>query len=220
MTPSYEALTAVISAALDRPRAETPADRLCHAARKVLGVGGASLSLRPPTSGPRVLLSATDATASDLEDVEDVLGTGPAHLAARGESVRIDPAHAEAPWANVAAEMLWPRDLPWVAAVPLGNDGALGALLVYTDDPGTVTPLSRVDDVGLALSSILTMRSPEAWIEQGVSHAATNQAIGMLMATHRIDADTALALLRSRAISRGARLHETAGDVISAGGSE
>jgi len=52
------------------------ADRLCEAARVILGADGVWITVHD-AGALRLPLSATDDTASALEDLQDVLGEGP-----------------------------------------------------------------------------------------------------------------------------------------------
>jgi hypothetical protein len=213
-------LTAVISASVVRPAGEPPARRLCEAARAVLGVDGVSMSMLPRATGLRVVLASTGQVSDDLEAVEDVLGLGPAHVAAAGSDVLLEPGAGAAPWTSLVAEFLHRSRPPWVAAVPLRDDSnVLGVLLLHAEHPAAALWSPRwLREIAGAVGLLLAMQPP-TWLEATLDgrHAA-NRAIGMLMTTQRTDASTALAILRARAFANGARLDTTAWDVIRNGG--
>src|SRR6202043_711685 len=66
-----------LAQAVAREPAEHPLTwRVCHAAREVMGVDGASITM--DNSAPnRVILCATDMRSDMLENLQDVLGEGP-----------------------------------------------------------------------------------------------------------------------------------------------
>ena len=65
-------LASLVAVDVRRPLTE----RLCDACRQMLGGDGASVTIAVP-AGDRITLSATDADAAALEDLQEVLGEGP-----------------------------------------------------------------------------------------------------------------------------------------------
>lgn len=218
MHSSARALIALAAAVRIQPPSRPPAHRLARAARDVLRADGVSLSVLSQ-DGPRLVVDATDRTARELEAAEEILGVGPAHLAAEGADVIVDPAVAPAPWANLATELLGRPRLPWVAAVPLLAGGqAFGALLAHARGPGPLAQLGWPHDIAVALSRQLLTLPPHTWLDIDGGGTATSRAVGMLMARHRTDASTSLALLRARALAAGQHLDATARQVLGSRG--
>ncbi|NKY06045.1 ANTAR domain-containing protein [Cellulomonas hominis] len=206
------ALAALISAAVQTPQGDDRALWLCESARRVLGVDGVSLSLMRRVSGSRGLLAATDATSAAMEAADDVLGTGPTHLAAAGTRVVLRTSATAPPWSALVTLFSGTAAPSWVVAVAV-HDGTeeFGTLLVHTEHPALVQDTAWISDVAEAVVVMLTAQAAEVWLEPALAAGdSTNRAVGVLMAEHRTSATTALDLLRSRAFSAGTRLADAA----------
>jgi hypothetical protein len=198
------------------------ADRLCEASRAILGADGAWLTVQD--AGTQHLpLSATDETASALEDLQDVLGEGPCQDALRtGEPVTavisdgLDarwPEFSRAAWLRVGRLT--------IHALPMRPGGdSFGVFSVYlgpdtdwAESVGTAQFLAEV--VGAAL-----LQDPVPKPDQGAAggmwsaRAEVHQATGMVIAQLRIPADDALALLRAHAYAHDTTLAEIAHQVV------
>jgi hypothetical protein len=198
------------------------ADRLCEAGRLILSADGVWITVRDATTLP-LPLSATDDTASALEDLQDVLGEGPCRTAFHdGTQVtaivqdRTDarwPEFGRAAWHRVGALT--------IHAFPMRpGDEALGVFALYLR-PGTVwagsadTAQFLADTIGAAL-----LREPVPKLERGPvrgmwsARAEVHHATGMVIAQLRIPADDALALLRAHAYAHDTTLGEIAHQVV------
>jgi len=211
-------LAAVISAALGTPHSGGRARWLCDAAREVLDVDGVSLALPHRHAGARALLAATDDITAAIEAADDVLGIGPTYVAGAGTAVLLRPETAAPPWGALVAQFSNAPAPRWVLAVPARDrDVVVATLLVHTDRPDVVQQAQWVGEVAEAVVIMLTARQPEEWLEPALAAGdLTNQAIGMLMAEHTIDAHSALDVLRSHAFTAGSRLDVAALRVLDA----
>ncbi|MGX1560556.1 GAF and ANTAR domain-containing protein [Streptomyces sp. NPDC055506] len=202
--------------------------RLCEVAVELLPVVGASVSLR--SDGMPVQLSASNARAAHLAELQATLGDGPCQsavetgapvfacdLAAGRDAGRWPVFAQEATAAGVRA----------VYAVPLGSDAVyVGTLDLYRDSPGGLT--ARQLHVARLVAGVMTValtalargdepeaRDGEAWLSGlAADHDEVYQAVGMIMAQLGVGADDALARLRADAFARGRTALEVARDVL------
>jgi hypothetical protein len=198
------------------------ADRLCEAGRLILGADGVWITVRH-ASALHLPLSATDDTASALEDLQDVLGEGPCRTALRDgiQVTAVDEDGTDARWPEFG-RAAWHRVGPLtIHAFPMRpGDEAFGVFALYLR-PGTVfveaaeTAQLLADTIGAAL-----LRKPIPKLEVGPvrgmwsARAEVHQATGMVIAQLRIPPEDALALLRAHAYAHDTTLGEIAHQVV------
>lgn len=176
--------------------------------------------------GKAFTVGATNETAQALDDVQYAGDSGPCLSAAReGQLVRID---------DTGADTLWPEFS--TQAVGLGIHSSLSAPLTLNGENttggfnayGSTVAGFTDDDVALCESfavhaSIVVGNARVYWaaIELSRSLAAAmesraviEQAKGILMSTHRVDADDAFALLRQRSQRANRKLRTVAAEVV------
>ncbi len=205
---------------------EEPA-RLCAVAVRLLPVGGASTALS--ADGVPLLLGASDARAEWLMAVQVTLGEGPCVRAAAIGA----PVHATELTGGWDASR-WPLFAPQAAAagiraihaLPLGAGSrtpCVGTLDLYCEVPGALTrgDLRVAHTVAAATVDVLLSLARHAdgarlWPgPSAADHAEMNQAVGMVMAQLRVDADEALVRLRARAFVQGRTVRDLAHEVVS-----
>lgn len=208
---------------LSRAVAEVPPSRsraacLCEAARDLLGADGAAIAVS--NFAPiRATLCATGDIASDLEDLQDVLGEGPgqdALIVGQPVETALGPG-AEARWplfAPAAQQILGGAAV--LCSLPIRVDGdVIGTLTVFQR---AAAPLDELVDgaqvVAEAVAAIL-LRDPATTAEAiRSSRSVVHLAAGMVMEQLAVDAKAALAVLRSHAFATAAQLDEVAAAVV------
>jgi len=195
--------------------------RLCQAAVSILGADGAAITLSY-TEAARLTVCATNETAAQLEDLQDVLGDGPGPDAYRtGRMVRAELGEDESRrwWPTFAAAARAAVGPAAISALPIrpGMD-VLGVLTLYQLP---ARPLERepavaqflADAVGAAL-----LRDGGLQEDLGAgpwsSRAHVSQAAGMVVAQLGVSPEDALALLRAHAYADGASMSSIAIEVI------
>lgn len=212
-----------LAQAVARESAEHPLTwRVCHAAREVMGVDGASITM--DNSAPnRVLLCATDRRSDLLENLQDVLGEGPCRDA-------FDLGQPVQTGFDRYAASRWPQFIPAAEKI-IGANGFLWAFPMHSAGEviGTVnlyrvsaSPLvESIDGVQFLADTLATnllgdpaalaeMADASAWSSRAVVHQAT----GMLVAQLGVGVDDALAVLRSHAFATSAHLADVARAVV------
>jgi hypothetical protein len=178
--------------------------------------------------GRQSTVAATDATSTQMEEMQVVLGEGPCIDAlTRGMPVLVGDL------ARPSLAERWPAFTPAAlqagvratVAFPL-QIGAirLGAMDLYRDNP---EPLGSADLLGArifadaAVSVILDLQAkgadgalPDELAPHWASSAAVHQATGMIMAQLHIDVDSAFAALRARAFSSERHIRDVAREVV------
>jgi len=198
------------------------ADRLCEAARVMLEVDGVWISIKGGRSH-QLALSATDATASGLEDLEDVIGQGPATTAFTHDApvTAVLREQTDSRWTEFS-RAAWQRFGPLtVHAFPMHPDHQpFGVLACYLNSgtpwlpaPGTAQFLA--DTIGAALLQE-PVPEPDRGLANGMwsSRAEIHQATGMVIAQLRISAEDALALLRAHAYAHDTSLSAIAHQIV------
>jgi ANTAR domain/GAF domain len=212
-----------LAQAVAREPAEHPLTwRVCHAAREVMGVDGASITM--DNSAPnRVILCATDMRSDMLENLQDVLGEGPCRDA-------FDLGRPMQTGLDRHAATRWPQFVPAAEKI-VGTDAVLWAFPMHSagDVIGTMnlyrisqSPLVESIDAVQFLADTLAatlLREPSALAEMAdasawSSRAAVHQATGMLVAQLGVSIDDALAVLRSYAFANSAHLAHVARAVV------
>ncbi len=212
-----------LAQAVAREPAEHPLTwRVCHAAREVMGVDGASITM--DNSAPnRVILCATDMRSDMLENLQDVLGEGPCRDA-------FDLGQPMQTGLDRRAASRWPQFVPAAEKI-VGTDAVLWAFPMHSagDVIGTMnlyrlsqSPLVESIDAVQFLADTLAatlLREPSALAEMAdasawSSRAVVHQATGMLVAQLGVSIDDALAVLRSYAFANSAHLTDVARAVV------
>jgi hypothetical protein len=221
------ALTAIVA---DRPtRGELP-DRLCSACVAALPVDGVGLSLMTPREpGERMLLGASDAIGTRIEELQFELGEGPcvsAFSEARPmlvEDLQGEEAQARWPMFSRAAPATGARSL-FAFPLMIGMAG-IGVLDCHRTRTGpleqTAEALAVADAVTMALLNLQARERGQAFDRDADlfdlswrSHAVVHQATGVLAAQFGIPPDEALARLRARAFRLSRPLQQLAADVV------
>jgi len=212
-----------LAQAVAREPAEHPLTwRVCHAAREVMGVDGASITM--DNSAPsRVILCATDMRSDMLENLQDVLGEGPCRDAFDlGQPMQTGlDRHAASRWPQfvpAAEKIVGPEAVLW--AFPMHSAGdVIGTMNLYRLSHG---PLAESIDAVQFLADTLAatlLREPSGLAEMAdasawSSRAVVHQATGMLVAQLGVSIDDALAVLRSYAFANSAHLAHVARAVV------
>jgi hypothetical protein len=215
-------LSRLAQAVAREPAAHPLTWRVCHAAREVTGVDGASITM--DNSAPnRITLCATDMRSDMLENLQDVLGEGPGRDA-------FDSGQPMQTGLDVKAASRWPQFIPAAEKV-LGAEAFLWAFPMHSagDVVGTMTlyrmfpiPLAESLDTVQFLADTLAaplFRDPSALAEMAdasawSSRAVVHQATGMLVGQLGVSVDDALAVLRSYAFANSAHLTDVARAVV------
>ena len=215
-----------LASAVSKMPAEHPlAERVCAAARELLGADGASVTIDNPARH-RVTLCATDKRAGELENLQDVLGEGPCRDAFRTRlpiSTEVDR------W----AASRWPAFIPAAERV-VGPDGVLWSLPMHADSDviGTLSlyrlsgaclaePIDTAQVLADAAAAMLChdpeAQAPRTGTAGHAGHAAravVHQAVGVLMVQLCLGPDDAMTVLRAHTFAAGTQLGQVAQDVI------
>ena len=213
---------------LARAIATTPSTRalsesLCLACRDLAGADSATLTVGRTTAS-RVTLFATDDTAARLEDLQEILGEGPGHTAARsGEletcSLQDGRSAAWPQFAVAALDLVGPATL---YAVPMRPDDVVFGVMTLYQVTHAESPLAMEGSTLLRLAAATgsaLVRDPQASateLGQGPwqSRARVHQATGMIVAQLRLEPEDALAVLKAHAYAGETTLADVAGRVI------
>ena len=197
--------------------------RLCLACVRLVDADGGAITLAY-TQMERVTLCVTDRTASQLEDLQDVLGQGPGPDAYRsGETVVTslsDPAAERWPIFTQAARAAVGQAALYSFPIRPGGE-ILGVLTLYQTAPRPLRyDIAEAEFLADALGVAL-LRDPGSRAEAGIgpwsSRAQVHQATGMVIAQLGIGPDDALALLRAHAYAHATSLDAVAAQVLSRG---
>jgi GAF domain-containing protein len=168
---------------------------------------------------------STDERTNGVDQGQYAVGDGPCLTAMHDVViVRVSVDEAEARWPRFAADAR-SHDVRSFLAAPLVVRGtAIGALNLYSRSPDG---FSKVDDVlvslygsqaAIALTNARTYEGARKLSEQLqeaiTSRAVIEQAKGVLMAQHRIDADEAFGVLRTRSTRSNIKLRTVAAQVV------
>jgi hypothetical protein len=202
--------------------AEPLSTRLCDGYRRLAGAHGAALTVDYSTPS-RVTLCATNKIAGRLEDLQDVLGEGPGHSAARSGQIEVCaiPGSGTSRWSIFVEAAQDVVDEALIHAVPMHPHGSpFGVITLYEDGPGEYRALLDreelqflADVVGAALvreADDVDITSSGPW----ASRAKIHQATGMVVAQLRISPEDALSVLRAHAYGQQATLSEIAAAVV------
>jgi GAF domain-containing protein len=173
-------------------------------------------------------VAATDERAWRLDGVQYATGAGPClHAVRTGDRVLVDPAEAS----ETASE--WPAfyaaarevGLRCFVAVPLLVDGnAIGALNLFAHTDAATSRWSTDVLTLLAEQASVTLANAQRYAaattlvrqltEALESRAVIEQAKGVLMARHRVDADQAFDLLRHGSQQQNRKLRVIAAELV------
>jgi GAF domain-containing protein len=201
-------------------------NRLCAVCAEVTEMSGAGIML---LSGdrPQGSVCTTDDVAALLEDLQYTLGEGPCVDAHRQHAPVIEP------------DLVSPAALRWAAFSPAAveagaravfgfpiaaGDARIGALNLYRDRPGPLTPDQLADALvvaGIAGRAIISMQADAVPGQLAVDldaggnfHFVVHQAAGMVSIQLGVTVDEALVRLRALAFSTDRPLVDLAHDVI------
>jgi GAF domain-containing protein len=203
---------------------ETMQSILKLALRSVPGCHGASVTMLDDEGKPGTI-AATDEEASELDRRQNALRDGPCLDAARRQQVNR--------WNHREAEQRWPEFTE--VATEMGLRSYLSAGLGWAGRPLGALNLSSRDSHGfsqldegiLALftspaAAVIVIagryaeaRDLAAQLEQALrSRAVIDQAIGIVMAESRCDADQAFGTLRRASNNRNMKLRDLAAEIV------
>jgi GAF domain-containing protein len=220
MTDRPQLLARLATAVAEASAADSLTSRLCEAVRGILGADGASITVATGAV-ERVALAATDEVARHLDDLQDVLGDGPAGQAYRSaQPVVVDLRGPSGEWSGFAGSAAQRTPAVHVAAFPMrAGTGVLGVLTLYRagDEPfsGLLEEAAFLADaVGVALlhdpASTSDLGEGGSWSNRAEIHQAT----GMVVAQLAVSAKDALALLRAHAFALDQNLAQVAHAVV------
>lgn len=222
---TIQRLRTAVAAALREPRGSTePLAQVCRACVELLPVDGASVSVMTDTEH-RETMYASDETVGVLESLQFTLGEGPCFDAFRHRRpvlVADLAADSATAWPVFAAEIA-PYPVGAIFAFPLQTGAiAIGAMDLYRHQPGWLTPdelalaLRVVDLAALALLGMRHGQTDGEWLaDLPDRRTVVYQAVGMLIAEHRLPPDHALARLRGYAFASGRTVESVAADLTS-----
>ena len=208
--------------------------RICAAFVADLDVDGAAMSLLTG-SVHRETLSATDATAATLEDLQFTLGEGAClEAASTGLPVLVPDIHdrlQSARWPVFAAAVTEQTGVRALFALPLQLGMInVGVLDLYRDTPGPLLGHELRDTAAATDAAMLLLLAARTRPEHGdgtpgtdavrvdenlrIDRAEVHQATGMILVQLGIPAEDAFARLRAYAFARRRPLGDVARDVV------
>ena len=205
------------------PPATALSERLCLATRDLAGADAASITVATSTS-ERMTLFATDAIAARLEDLQEVLGEGPGHTAARSGQLEVCSVAdgASAPWPTFAMSAARLAGAATIYAVPMRPDDAVFGVLSLYQVARHDVPLALDGSTLVKLAAATgtaVVRDPDAAsedVDSGPWHsrARIHQATGMVVVQLGLDPDDALAVLKAHAYAGDTSLADVADRVL------
>jgi hypothetical protein len=196
------------------------AARLCDACTEILGADAGMLTLSSATE--RLTVRTSESAFAQIEDLQLVLGEGPAELAfAEGRTVvahidgSTDDDDAFPVFASMAAAIEGPVT---VYAVPMRPSGhVVGILTLYLRGGRLTRPLEEAEFLADAAGAALLgdpdtadVGSQPSWPQR----ARVHQATGVVVAQLGIAPADALAVLRAHAFGRASTLESVVDDVL------
>jgi GAF domain-containing protein len=186
----------------------------CHAAGITFDGGS-----RPYTT------TYSDARTLEVDQAQYDAGEGPCLEAIRtGQLHSVDVEESEARWPEFTAAARLAAIRSFLAAPLVVLDKPVGALNLYSHDQNGFEPLDEafvalLSEQAAAVLSIVerygAARDLAGQFEEAMhSRAPIEQAKGVLMARHGVDADAAFDLLRRQSQERNIRLHQVALQVL------
>lgn len=158
-----------------------------------LGVDGIAVAVIV-TAAMRDLVYSSDDVATQIDELQFTLGTGPCLDAFRSEQTMISMVGTDegSPW-PLFDDAVRALDVGAVFALPVGTEPTVGVLELYRRDVAGVG-----DDAA----------------DDPLSRASVHVAAGMMAARFRITADEAVVRLRSLAYADGVRVTQLADDIV------
>jgi hypothetical protein len=199
---------------------EPLAGRLCQACVEILGAESGAIALTSPTA--RLTIASSDGPFSRIEDLEEVLGEGPARLAyTEGRTVA---AHLDGGGGDSAAFPMFATMARAIGsagtlyAVPMRPGGhVVGVLSLYLRSGGLARTVEEAEFLAGAAGAALLgdphtldVGSQPSWPERARLHQAT----GVVVAQLRVAPADALAVLRAHAFGRASSLESVVDDVL------
>ena len=198
--------------------------RVAEAARRILEVDGAGLTLVQEEGPPR-WMAATDAAMELLAQVQHDFGEGP-YLQAytQDRAIVVEDLRAAAAWTRINA-VVGQLNVHGMLSVPIRLQGQpMGTLDVYSTQPRAWSEheLEAMAEFATVAGELVTTRVELATLEVEVtqlrqaltSRVWIEQAKGVLAATQGIDPDAAFQQLRARARSSSRKLAVVAQEVV------
>ncbi|MEO6998186.1 MAG: GAF and ANTAR domain-containing protein [Terracoccus sp.] len=167
--------------------------------------------------------ASTDEVSHRIDQIEIEIGEGPCVDAILDEAYQHDPdlTDSVSPWPTFTARIVAETPVRSAIGYRLYLDGdKVGALNLFSDTPGALTAASA--DTGAVLASFasvalmaLRAREQASTLREGLqSNREIGKAVGLLMATHRVGADDAFALLRTTSQELNVKLAQVAAQVV------
>ncbi|KQX08409.1 hypothetical protein ASC59_03640 [Leifsonia sp. Root1293] len=198
---------------------------LCRPFLNALPVRGASIAVLADPFGKETIC-ASDRLAARLDELQIDLGLGPCWdaLSTRTPVFTSDIRRVDHRW-PVLADAIGDERIGALFALPLYIGSLdIGAVDLYTEEPGTLTESEAKDAVALSTAAArqvllraLDAAQPGATYdtEPGThSRRLVHQATGMVIAQLGISATDALLVLRARAYADGRSVREVADDIV------
>jgi GAF domain-containing protein len=193
------------------------------AARTIEGCDAAGVTLDDHNGF--LTAASTDERTLEVDQGQYAVGDGPCLTAMRDVViVRVSVDEAEDRWPRFAADARAHDVLSFLAAPLVVRGRAIGALNLYSRSPDGFT---KVDDVlvalygaqaAIALANARTYegarRLSEQLQEAIASRAVIEQAKGVLMGEHRVSADEAFRMLRTRSTRSNVKLRVIAEQIV------
>lgn len=167
----------------------------------------------------------TDERTLEVDIEQYNAGEGPClHASRTGQVVRTDADTAQEAWPEFAAAARAAGIRSFLAAPLFANEQAIGSFNLYSAQQATFDRLDAeildllTATVSRAIADFARFQSANR-IAETIQHALENrapieQAKGMLMALHGIDADAAFNMLRRESQDKNVRLHVVARDLV------
>ncbi|MFD7337231.1 GAF and ANTAR domain-containing protein [Streptomyces violascens] len=181
----------------DRPRFMAEVAAACGTASAALTLIDSDLN--------QLAVATSDQLARDAQDLEYVLGIGPAREAAEHKQpVLASGAALDGRWPGYGTG-LDSLGLCSVAALPLkAPNGCIGALTLFDPLPGRAETGELDEVAGAVTDNVLLGPDADPDLYGGVDlRAVVHQAAGMMSGRTHCSVDEALALIKARAFARG-----------------
>ena len=191
------------------------------AVQLVDGCQRASLMLRVGDSFASV--ASTDEIARRIDEIEIEVGEGPCLDAILEEAYQhdLDLTTGSSAWPNFTKRVLAETPVRSAIGYRLFLDGdKVGALNLFSDEPGALTPGSGDQGVviaSFASVSLMTLRARQEAesLRQGLqSNREIGKAVGLLMAAHRVSAEEAFTILKRTSQDLNMKLVHVAAQVV------
>ena len=192
------------------------------AAAPLLVPGCDHASLMVKQRGRFITAAATDDIAWRIDEAERELVDGPCVDAIQDEAAQVDPDLTQNPsWPRLAEFVLENTPVRGMAGFRLiVDDDKMGALNIFSDTPGALTPdgfdhaavLAAFASVALmALNSKESATSLKAGL---ASNREIGKAIGLMMAFHKVSDEEAFNILRKASQEMNIKLADVAREIV------